>query len=420
MARVAFRGATPLVGHLHIIGGGLAGLSCAVEARRRGAGVTVYEAAPRAGGRCRSVDDPVLHRRIDNGSHLVLSGNVHALAYLERIGGRDGLQAAEPPGFAMLDMDSGRRWSVRAGAAGWRDAGLGLRDALGLLRLAVLGHDRPVSALFSPDAPSMARFWRPLVTAVLNTPPEMASAKLLRQTLLELLTQGTEGMQPLLAHEGLSTAFIDPALAWLARHGARVRLGTRIDGLARSGNRIAALKRGDRARPLGRNEAVVLAMPPDAAAKLLPGMLPALPSNPIVNAHFAVPEDMGLPGGVPFLGLLGGTAEWLFHRPGLISATVSAGTAWVDRNAAEIADAVWADVADVCRTEITRPPVRIVKERRGTIRQDPRTARRRPGCRTALANLLLAGDWTNTGLPATIEGAVLSGVRAAEAALDAG
>ena len=83
-----------MVSHLHVIGGGLAGLSCAVEARRLGASVTVYEAAPRAGGRCRSVDDPVLRRRIDNGSHLLLSGNVHALAYLDCIGGRDGLHSA--------------------------------------------------------------------------------------------------------------------------------------------------------------------------------------------------------------------------------------------------------------------------------------------------------------------------------------
>ena len=197
-----------------------------------------------------------------------------------------------------------------------------------------------------------------------------------------------------------------------------MRLAKRIDGLVLRGNRAAALTCGHRTRPLADGEAVVLAIPAGAAAKMLPGMVPVLPTNPIVNAHFAMPEDAALPGGVPFLGLLGGVAEWLFHRPGLISATVSAGVDWVDRSAAEIADAVWADVANVCGTNITRPPVRVVKERRATIRQDPRTAARRPGCRTALANVLLAGDWTDTGLPATIEGAVLSGVRAAQAARD--
>jgi uncharacterized protein with NAD-binding domain and iron-sulfur cluster len=127
-----------------------------------------------------------------------------------------------------------------------------------------------------------------------------------------------------------------------------------------------------------------------------------------------------LPGGAGFLGIIGGTAEWLFARPHVLSVTISAANRLVDREAEALATTVWPEVAAAAGLTVPMPPWRVVKERRATFAATPAQNARRPGPRTALANLILAGDWTATGLPATIEGAIRSGDRAAALLLDPG
>jgi uncharacterized protein with NAD-binding domain and iron-sulfur cluster len=117
------------------------------------------------------------------------------------------------------------------------------------------------------------------------------------------------------------------------------------------------------------------------------------------------------------LGLFGGTAEWAFAFPERISVTVSGADAIVDRDREDLARTLWRDVAAAHRLSATLPPWQIVKEKRATFRATPDQATKRPGTRTPLANVFLAGDWTATGLPATIEGAVRSGQAAADMAI---
>ena len=99
---------------VHIIGAGMAGLAAAVRLKDTGADITLYEAAPRAGGRCRSYVDPHLGLEIDNGNHLLLSGNHAVMAYLDAVGARDRLVGPSSTSFDFLDVRSGLRWSVKA------------------------------------------------------------------------------------------------------------------------------------------------------------------------------------------------------------------------------------------------------------------------------------------------------------------
>jgi hypothetical protein len=159
-------------------------------------------------------------------------------------------------------------------------------------------------------------------------------------------------------------------------------------------------------------------VPPGQAGALLPEIRVPERSHAIVNGHFRLARPARLPGGSPLLGLIGGTAEWLFVRDELVSITVSAADALADQPSEAIAARFWADVAQALDLPAQpRPQVRIVKERRATFAQTPAAAASRPGPRTPWANLHLAGDWTATGLPATIEGAVRSGQHAAARAL---
>jgi predicted NAD/FAD-dependent oxidoreductase len=115
-----------------------------------------------------------------------------------------------------------------------------------------------------------------------------------------------------------------------------------------------------------------------------------------------------------FLGLLGGTAEWVFLKPGVISTTTSAADRLIDRSAEDLALTIWREVARAYRLDPDRlPPWRVVKEKRATFAATPSQLLRRPGPATRWANLVLSGDWTATGWPATIEGAIRSGFAAA-------
>ena len=162
------------------------------------------------------------------------------------------------------------------------------------------------------------------------------------------------------------------------------------------------------------DDRVLLAVPPQIAAQLLPGLAVPTESRAILNAHFRLDRPYAPPDGIPFLALVGGTVHWLFFRGDVASATVSAADALIDRPADELAVLLWRDVATALgRPGAPLPAHRIIKEKLATFAQVPAALGRRPGARTRWPNLFLAGDWTETGLPATIEGAIRSGADAA-------
>jgi hypothetical protein len=181
------------------------------------------------------------------------------------------------------------------------------------------------------------------------------------------------------------------------------------------GRRAAmALDLGEAAVPLAPGDAVVLAVPPWVAKDLLPDMTAPDEFRAIVNAHFKLPAPDGAPA---ILGVIGGTAEWIFSFPDRISVTVSGADAIVDQDREALATRIWADVARALNITAPMPTWQIVKEKRATFAATPAQDARRPAARTSWRNLFLAGDWTQTGLPATIEGALRSGETAAALAL---
>lgn len=384
--------------------------------------VVLYDAAPQAGGRCRSFFDATLDRTVDNGSHLVLSGNRALLGYLDRVGGRDRLTELRPAAFPFLDLRDGERWILRPGGF-WlfdrsrRVPGSRPHHYLAALRMLTAGPRDSVADRLSPHGPLFERLWRPLAVSALNGAPERVSARLFGAVLRETLLRGEAACRPLIAAEGLSAAFVDPALVWLGRRGAELRFGARVDGMVTAegsaDGRVAALSVGGARVDLAAADSVILAVPAWTAARLVPGLSPPPPGRAIVNAHFRLDRPAALPGGLPFLGLIGGSAEWLFLRHDTVSVTVSDADALAAQPAEAIAAALWADVARALGKDGPPPPARVVKERRATPDQAPEFAAARPAPRTRWSNLTLAGDWTDTGLPATLEAAVRSGFRAA-------
>ncbi len=405
---------------IHIVGAGLAGLSAALALTEAGRTVAVYEAGPAGGGRCRSYFDRELGLTIDNGNHLLLSGNRDTFAYLNSNGAADKLGGPAKAQFPFMDVRTGARWTVRpnAGPIPWwlllpsrRVPQTRLVDYLALLSLTRRVDDATVASALRHGW----LYWRrvePLSTAALNTSPRDALARLLGAVLRETLMQGGSACIPCFPRNGLSDALVDPAIATLRSRGAIVQFARRIAGLEIVDSRVVALQTPDGPVPLQPDDAVVLAVPPWIATTLLPDLTAPDAFEAILNIHFRVAAQAGEAG---FIGLVGGTAEWVFAKPEHVSVTISAANRMVDRPAEDIAAAVWPDVRAALGLEGEMPPYRVVKERRATFAATATQERLRPGPRVALENLVLAGDWTATGLPATIEGAIRSGRSAAEA-----
>jgi hydroxysqualene dehydroxylase len=407
-------------GRVHVVGAGLAGLAAAVRLAKRGAPVVVHEAAGHAGGRCRSYHDPALDLVIDNGNHLLLSANHAALAYLETIGARDGLVGPVTADFAFFDLASRERWTLRinSGRLPWwmfdrarRVPGTVARDYLAFARMLFVSRDKTICETVPCAGTLYERLARPLWLAALNTDPKEASAGIAGAIIRETLAAGGKACRPLIARDGLGQVFIDPALRFLDEHRATVRFGHRLRALAFAQDQVAALDFGEDKVALVDGDAVILAVPPVVAADLLPGLTTPSEFRAIVNAHFRLTPPAGL---APITGIVNGTIEWLFTFPDRLSVTISAADRLLEVPREALAQQIWDEVVAVAGLPKAMPPWQIVRERRATFAATPGEDGKRPGAQTAWRNLVLAGDWTQTGLPATIEGAIRSGNRAAD------
>ncbi|MCG8443258.1 MAG: hydroxysqualene dehydroxylase HpnE [Caulobacterales bacterium] len=411
---------------VHVIGAGVAGLAAAARLAAAGLTVRVYESAPRAGGRCRSYHDPVLDRLIDNGNHLVLSGNRSIAAYAEEIGAVAPFDGADrAAAFPFVDLATGERWTVRpnAGPIPWwalaparRPPRTSLADLASGFGLPFAGSDRTVADLVGGEGVFFERFWEPLTVAALNTPPARGQARLLWVVLAETFLRGEAHCRPLIAREGLGPALIDPALARLAELGAQVALNARARALSFEDGRVAAIDMGDERVAVGPRDQVVLAVSPARAKDLAPVSVPG-DGEPIVNLHYRLAGPPA-PETPAFIGLLSATAHWAFLRGDVASVTISSGVAEAEEDREALSARVWEEIRVALRLADAAPAAaRVVTEKRATFDQSPASVARRPKTETEWANLVLAGDWVDTGLPATLESAARSGHMAAAAAL---
>jgi len=414
-------------GRVHVIGAGLSGLATAVRLAEAGVSVVVHEGAGRAGGRCRSFHDKVLDREIDNGNHFLMSGNRHAIAFLETIGAADRLEGPARAIYPFVDVRDGRRWTVDLGDGAsplWvfdknrRPPDTALKDYLAASGLPFAGPDRTVSDYVGEGGPLFERFWEPFTFAVLNTTPERGQARLVWSVLRETFLRGGRYSRPLVAKGGLGPAFVEPALAWLEARGVEVRFNSVLRSLRFADDRVAALAFGDGEVALGAGDAAVVALPPAKLRRVLPDLDPPGDESSIVNVHYRLaepPPTDALQGGI-IIGLIGAKAQWAVVRGDIVSLTISAADRLgIDRIPhEELGPSLWKETKIALGIEgVAYEAVRIITEKRATFDQSPEGAKRRLPQNTQWANLVLAGDHVETGVPATIEGSIRSGDRAA-------
>jgi len=410
-------------GTMHIVGAGLAGLSAAVELSRRGKRVVVHELARHAGGRCRSYFEPALGLTIDNGNHLVLSGNESALAFLDVIGGRDLLTMADHAEFTFHDAKAGERWVLRPndGPVPWwifskrrRVPGTRASDYARLGNLLRARASDTVTQTIDGSSEVYRKLLYPVLLAALNCDPKEGSARLAGAVVRGTLAKGGRACRPLFAPQGLGPALVDPAVAFVRNNGGEVRFDDAVRAFEFGEDRVRSIQFGESALSLAPDDQVILAVPGWVARTLVPGLTVPTDYRAIFNLHFKIAPPAGLP---KIIGVINGMTEWLFAFDDRLSVTVSAADRFNEMDREPLARQIWSEVAKIARLNAPLPPWQIVKERRATFAATPEQDALRPATETRWRNLFLAGDWTVTGLPATIEGAIRSGDKAAKLAM---
>src|SRR5215470_4932483 len=255
---------------VHIIGAGISGLSAAVRLANANCKVHVHEATQQAGGRCRSYFDAATNLTIDNGNHLLLSGNRHARAYAKSIGTEAGLVGPSSAQFPFVDIRTGQRWLLDLGDGRlplWlfdesrRVPGTIVRDYLRLMPLIWAKQGTKVGDAIRCEGALYERLVQPLLLAALNVDPPIGSAGLAGAVVRETLLAGGQACRPLIARDGLSAVLIEPAIKLLRERGASVNLGHELRSFETTGERIGALQfGGDDTIAMGPDDAVVMAV----------------------------------------------------------------------------------------------------------------------------------------------------------------
>ena len=414
-----------------VIGAGYAGLAAAVELTAAGRQVEVFEASRILGGRARAAE--IEGFTVDNGQHILIGAYSETLRLMRAVGAnpdallrRTRLRFEFPGEFLMsaphlpaplhtafaLLLTKGLDWREKRAA-------IRLMQGLQAARFRIVPDTTVTEWLDRNQTPSRQRrlLWEPLCIAALNTPADRASAQVLANVLRDSLAGPRAASDMLLPKVSLSALFPDPAAKFVMQRGGAVHLGHRVSSLRREKNAWLI----DEAGPFAQ---IVLAVAPYHLGSLVPALAPGVAHfdwEPIVTGYFSYPDGVKLP--QPMLGVDAGLAQWLFDRgalcgqKGLIAAVISARGRHLDLPTPELERGIHHEIASLVPSLPTPLAVHTITEKRATFACIPNL--QRPDAASGLPGLWLAGDYVAGDYPATLEGAVRSGVTAARQMLDA-
>lgn len=412
-----------------VVGAGYAGLACAVELADAGVAVDVFEASRTLGGRARAVELDGM--TVDNGAHILVGAYRETLRLIEKVGAGEAASAGEPRkhGAALKRQPLHLEFPGRVGlttpklpaplhlawalltARGllWREkiAALRFMRALEKARFR-LPRDITARQLIANQPPALCRFlWEPLCLAALNTPVAQASAQVFLNVLKDSLAADRAASDLLLPATDFSALFPEPAARFVEARGGKVHRSTRIHaldelaGFADYGHRV-------------------LAVAPWHLPALAPWLpLPEFAWQPIATIYLQYPEHVRL--AFPMLGMAGSHGQWVFDRGalqgqrGLLAVVISGAGPWQALGHAQLGQAIHRELCPLLPGLVLPRKSWVIEEKRATFACTP--GLRRPPTATADPTLWLAGDYVAGDYPATIEGAVRSGVAAARAIL---
>ncbi len=429
-----------------VIGGGWAGLATMIELSRQRQTAHLLESAKQLGGRARRV--PFDKDSLDNGQHLLIGAYKQTLALLKTIG----LDSDTVLQRHTLDWQVFSPVHPRVQVHGYSAPApfhllAGLFTARGLswhdkYRAIVLGHklwkensiahqDISVSdwLLLHQQTETLSRaFWEPLCLATLNTPIQEASAKCFVRVLTDAFLESASASNYLIPRQDLSGTFVDPAMTFIEKNAGRISLAHRVEKILLENDRVIAVQCQDNVIEA---DNIVISTPPNQAASLLSGIpqlselkrqLSAFSYHPICTVYLRYPEHTRLPTATPIIGMSDTLSQWVFDRrvcqqAGVIAVVVSSSGPHMGMDNEQLTATVASELAHCFPDWPNHISAKVIREKRATFACHVGIDSIRPQTETAITGLFLAGDYVDTGYPATLEGAVQSGLTAATAIL---
>jgi len=427
-----------------VIGGGFAGLRAAVDLADAGIAVTLLESKNALGGRARSFRDPATGEVVDNGQHLFLAGYTETMRFLTRLGTAQHLVFQEELRVAFAEARGKQRvlncprlsepWHLVMGLI--RFSGLSFLDKLNLWRVAWEVEHAPETRARETVEKWLTRmgqgraarkhFWYPLAIATLNEDPARASAMGLLSVMRGMMGKPWPHARLGMPSVGLSDLYVDAARKIIEEHGGEVRLNCTVTGITLKDWMVSRVYLADGSSE--RSDAIISAVPPGVLHKIFPTVSLGGPTGPAVLEQYRTSPILSVNlwldrfvTGERFVGLVGTRFHWLFNKPALfapagittkyLSLVMSAAHDYIDQSNEDLVAAALEDLKrcfpDAEGVKVIRSQV--VRERDATVSLTPELDRARPGVISRVENFFLAGDWVATGLPATIESAVVSG-----------
>lgn len=429
-----------------VIGGGWAGLAAAVSLSQHGCSVTVIEASRQLGGRARAIQFG--DNQVDNGQHIMLGAYCRLLEYLDLIGVEENKVLRRLP----LDLKFGNRNSTRFhlrapklpapahllfGLLGAK--GLKLFDRFAVLKVVIsmrlssfkLPEDIPLKTYLEQHGQTknnMLFLWQPLCISVLNTPIETASTELFLNVIRDAFFGKNSDSDMLLPIGHLNACFPDPAMEYIEAKDGAISLGERVESITIENDAIKSIntKKG-----VSEVSNIVIATSPEHAHTILKdhkqldditNVLGSLKSLPITTLYLRYPEPVSLDR--DFTGFLNCHTQWLFDRDRLtgdacvLAAVISGPGEHMNMSVDELTKAITREISEQYPDFPEPVETKLVREKMATLDSSVGINNKRIQNKTPVKGLWIAGDYTNTGYPSTLEGAVRSGFSCAQAIIN--
>lgn len=433
-----------------IIGAGWAGLAAAVKLTQQGHPVTVFESAKQAGGRARAVSFNDLD--VDNGQHLLIGAYIECLSLMKIVGIDTKTALKRLPLLLTVIDKSTSSLILQAPAlpaplhllyALVTAKGLNLKDKIAAVRFGLylkkhkyqFNNDVSVEELFKLTKQTdilITQLWEPLCLATMNTPIASASANIFMAVFKDAFTNKTQDADLLLPTTDLSSLFPNAAIQYIENNGGKVYLKSRVENIEINNNTVTSVTaKVDNKMQTVKTSKIIIATAPQNLSKLL-NVHPTLNSinknieqftyQPIVTIYLKYAENPKL--SQAMIGLSNTLSQWVFDRAsfcqqsGLISVVISADGEHMALDDDTLAQTVQAEISGLFNSKPSLLKSFVIREKRATFACTVNSNNIRPKNTTGINGLYLAGDYTDTGYPATLEGAVRSGITASNLIVD--
>lgn len=422
-----------------IIGGGLAGLSAAVYLAQADLQVELFEGSPKLGGRAYSFTEKTTGHIIDNGQHIMMGCYNETLKFLRLIGALEKLSFQESLSVNFVDKSLGLAplktskhfypVNLISGLLSYK--ALKFSERLEILRLfAKLLFRNPADLegltvlewlkKEKQSTRTIAAFWEILSTGTLNADIHKASASIFAPILKEMFLKGSRAASIILPGTGLSELFCEDSQRFIQSHGGSISLSEPVKSLEIQDCKVSKLILEE--REVTGFDFVISAVPYYSFSRIFPEefvktlQMDGITYSSILSLNIWIKEN---PFNEKFYGLIDSPVHWVFNHNKFITIVISNAYEIIEKSREDLEDLIFSELEKFF-PQFKRKSVlgtKLIKEKRATFVPDSHIMKKRPPAVSSIRNLFLSGDWTATGLPATIEGAVKSGHDAALAGL---